>query len=165
MSDFVLRTLERAASLGDREAIEKLARARRRAREACTEFERTLPAEDPEHHVWERDRNGKAKPVYGAGATVGVGSDSYPYTVYEVSDTGHQITLRADGYRVISGSFQTGDAQVSYFWPDREHTIEATRRRGLDRNGRPIYVVKGEPTRGGSRVYLGQRRFHRDPHI
>lgn len=78
---------------------------------STTEKKETLPSSDPE--PW-REVDGRLIPLVGIGASHGYGSDCYPYTVVAVSKTGHQIMLRRDDAKVVSGSFIEGNAVCDY---------------------------------------------------
>jgi hypothetical protein len=74
---------------------------------------KTLPARDTD--PWQRSAvSGNLIPREGVGASHGYGSDCYPYTIIKVSKTGHQIVLRPDNSRVVSGSFICGDAVCEF---------------------------------------------------
>lgn len=53
-------------------------------------------------------------PKVGDHATLCYPSDRYPFVVADVSPSGHRIWIRPLKHRVVSGSFQTGDAVVEY---------------------------------------------------
>jgi hypothetical protein len=95
-----------------------------------------------------------AVPAIGDGATLAVGSDSYPYTVVSVSASGKQITVQADDTRIVFGSFASGDAQVRY----SRNTDGGTRvLRWSARFGRWV------PQGGGRPAHFGTRCLYRDP--
>jgi hypothetical protein len=168
VSDAKRRAIELKARKGDPEATKALAAEEERA----TGVRPTLPEKDPDDAIWESrtidegsalDNGSILVPRIGIGASHGYGSDSYPYTVIAVSESGHTIKLRHDEYRVISGSFQTNDAKVEYYAGSDDSLVTATRR-GFREDGTPIYCAKGSGKRG-ARYAFGFRRYHQDPHF
>lgn len=92
------------------------------------------------------------EPVVGMGATVGVGSDSDPYTVAEVV-TPHHIVIQPDNWRIISGNEGDGSAQYEYTTNPNSAPIDVT----LRRDGK--WKIDGTTTV----VHIGNRRRYRDP--
>lgn len=95
-------------------------------------------------------------PKVGDGITIGAGSDSYPGTIIEVSKSGLKFTFQYDSYRVVKGSFQTGDAEIEYA-PNPDGSKYDAR-----------WTVRGGvgAFRYDSRtVGVGHRRYYQDPHF
>lgn len=102
--------------------------------------------------------NGKIE--IGDGATLRSGSDSYAYTIVEVSKTGHRFTMQADRSRRVDGGPAFSETQTFEHTRDENgRTLEVTRRR----NGE--YFVKGVEVGGWGRVTVGRRSAHYDPHF
>ncbi len=98
----------------------------------------------------------KTIPVVGMGATKGVGSDCYPYTVVSVISPTKCVVV-ADLYRVVSGSEQNGSAEYEYAVDPNGYPIT------IRFNSKGVWKEVGHPT--GSSYYVGNRRAYRDPHF
>lgn len=119
--------------------------------------------------VWERPRleassprqTGKDTPVIpevGMGATYGIGSDCYPYTIVEVKSR-TTILVRADDYQRTDNNGYGGHQEYDYY-PNPEAGLETVT---LRKNGR--WVKKGYSMNSGcGNVYIGYRRAYYDPH-
>ena len=105
-------------------------------------------------------------PEVGMGATMGVGSDRYAMTITEVKhfNSGarkgqpRSVTVQSDNATIVGGNSGDGSAQYEYT-PDpngmtREFTIRP--------NGK--WVQRGQGVRFGSRLGIGHRDQHYDPH-
>jgi predicted Abi (CAAX) family protease len=88
------------------------------------------------------------------GATLGVGSDCYPYTILTRSD--RKITAQRDNFRAGEGHEYFGN-QVWDITPNPDATIETFT---LRKNGRWIRV--GD-SKNGCALYPGHKRAYRDP--
>lgn len=98
-------------------------------------------------------------PVVGMPATVGIGSDSYPYTVTAVSASGKSITLQRNRYKAAADSNYFG--QQKYEYSDEyqgEAEVWTLRTDGKWRR-------KGTEKGSGYYLCLGFRRAHSDPHF
>lgn len=95
------------------------------------------------------------KPEVGMGATFGVGSDRYPYTVIQVTND-RKVVLQADHYKLIGGSSQS-ENQIYEYTPDPFGTVVIAT---LRVNGR--WVRKGQDKHSPG-FYIGDRRAYRDP--
>jgi hypothetical protein len=106
------------------------------------------------------------KPVPGMGATQGVGSDRYPYTVDWVSPNLRRVVLRRCEFERTDDAGPFTENQHYRFFEETD-TLERARLSGegrvytLRKNGR--YVMQGQPMRGGSSFTLGHRDAYRDP--
>jgi len=77
-------------------------------------------------------------PPVGELATYGIGSDQYPYTVIEVSKSGHRVTLQArKSRRVDSNGYSENQRWITVEDPNGE-TMVVTRR------GDGSYAPKGK---------------------
>lgn len=95
-------------------------------------------------------------PKVGDGVTIGSGSDSYPGTIISVSPSGLKFTFQYDSYRVVKGSFQTGDAEVEYS-PNPQGEMHIAR--WTVRHGLVAYRYDSRT------VGVGHRRYYQDPHF
>lgn len=95
-------------------------------------------------------------PEVGMGATMGVGSDSYPYTIVQVSKTGKSFKMVRDIATAVSGSGHDGSAVYEYA-RDPSATIESAVMVRLDH--------KGRWRQAGAPVGIGFRRYYQDPHF
>lgn len=90
----------------------------------------------------------------GAAATVCIGSDSYPYTVIDITPSGKTVTVQEDDHNYMSGDSSIGTAEYKYT---------------QNPNGRIMkfrYSKKYKRWKNTSyRVYFGHRRFYQDPHF
>lgn len=99
----------------------------------------------------------KQTPEVGMGATYGIGSDSYAYTIVEVSENKRTVKVQADEAKAQEGSDYYGDQKYDYT-PNPKARIRTFT---LRKSGR--YYEKGcEMGRGGS-LTIGFRRTYRDP--
>lgn len=90
-------------------------------------------------------------PEVGMGATIQVGSDCYPYTVIAVSPSGKTVTIQEDEAQLVSGSIFSKRQEYEY---------------RSNPNGRTMTVRRNKHGRWGKRhfpVYIGRRRYYRDP--
>jgi hypothetical protein len=93
----------------------------------------------------------------GMGATVGIGSDRYPYTVIEVSPNYKTIKIQKDSYKPADGYNYFGN-QVYEFIPDPNGPIEVWT---LRKHGR--YVRKGNKQGNGFYLTIGNKQAYSDP--
>lgn len=93
----------------------------------------------------------------GMGATVGIGSDCYPYTIVEVSPDYKTIKMQRDHYEPAAGYDYYG-SQVYNYTPDPNASVEVWTKRN---NGR--YVRKGEKKDSGYYLSIGVRKAYSDP--
>jgi hypothetical protein len=95
------------------------------------------------------------EPVVGMGATMGVGSHRYPYTIVEVNKTGKTIVLQADNYELVEGDAYGSEHQVYRFFPnpDAEKIVARLRKDGSYGQGLNF------------RFHIGHRSAYRDPHF
>lgn len=100
------------------------------------------------------------EPQIGMGATLGVGSDRYPYTIVEVSKSKKRIGVRRDNYTRLDGRGPYTENQ-EYEYHQTQGAAEEYYT--LRENGR--WVREGESMRGGSSMGIGQRRYYQDPHF
>ena len=95
-------------------------------------------------------------PVVGMGATESVGSDSYPYTIIEVSPSEKTIVVQQDIAKPDVGHEYFG-AQKYVYTPN----VDANKRTyTLRKNGR--WYQKGE-SMGYMPLCIGHRRYYSDP--
>lgn len=96
-------------------------------------------------------------PKVGDFATLCYPSDRYPLIVVGVSPSGRKLDIVRLNYRVVSGSFQTGDEVIEYSMPknvtDRDKLTAAFAPR------RQRYTVNGQP------ISIGTARFYQAPEI
>ena len=97
-------------------------------------------------------------PKVGDGITMHAGSDSYPYTITEVSASGKNITVQRDSARRTDSNGYGGD-QVWEITPDPQGRVEtlSMRKDGYYRN-------VGTSMEWWNRWTLGRRRYS-DPHF
>jgi len=93
----------------------------------------------------------------GMGATVSIGSDSYPATVIEVSPDYKKVTIQMDSYKPAEGYEYYGN-QVYEYSPNPNGLIEVWT---LRNHGR--YAKKGSKKGSGWCLTLGSRRAYSDP--
>lgn len=93
-------------------------------------------------------------PKVGDGVTIGAGSDAYPGTIIEVNKSGLKITFQYDSYRVVSGSFQTGDAKVEFSPNPDGSKYDA---RWTVRKGVGAFRFESRT------IGIGHRRYYQDP--
>jgi hypothetical protein len=92
-------------------------------------------------------------PVVGDGATVNVGSDSFPATIIEVRPNG-RVVIQMDNDKLVSGTEQTGNAVYEYTAdPDGTKYV-------VYKNDKGRLAIWGQKGRG---VSLGYRRRYNDP--
>lgn len=96
--------------------------------------------------------NDGIEPVVGMGATVGVGSDSDPYTIIEIKTPSH-IVIQEDEWRITSGNEGDGSATYEYAPNPSAPREDVT----LRRDG--YWKLAG----GSTIVHVGGRRRYRDP--
>lgn len=94
-------------------------------------------------------------PEVGMGATYGVGSDCYPYTIVEILSP-RRIVVQADSYTALPGNDPFSENQsYEYFRNPQGHLVTLS----LRKNGR--WVPVGQSNYGG--FAIGHRRFYQDP--
>lgn len=93
----------------------------------------------------------------GMGATVGIGSDCYPYTIVNVSPDYKTIEIQADEATPADG-FEYYGNQVYNFTPNTNAPIEVWT---LRNHGK--YVRKGNKKGRGFHLTIGSRRKYSDP--
>jgi len=123
--------------------------------DCCQRFER-LADDDPGHNVWTKRL--AVVPVVGMPATVGIGSDSYPYTVTEVSASGKSITIQRNTYKAAADSNYYGQQKYEYGELQGEPEVWTLRTDGRWRR-------KGTTKGSGYYLTLGVRRAYSDPHF
>ena len=100
------------------------------------------------------------EPEIGMPATYSIGSDDYPYTVIGVkrfkNGEVQSIQLQQDTEILVSGSTEDGSAQFTYEPNPNGHVIVA---KPWTSNGYKYWKV----VNGSAIIYLGQRRYYRDP--
>ena len=96
------------------------------------------------------------KPVVGQGGTHQVGTDAYPYTIIEVSESGKTIKAQRDEY-IRTDSNGQSELQTYEYSPDLEGVINTFT---LRKSGN--YHEKGQ-SRHYHPFFPGHRRFFRDP--
>jgi len=91
-------------------------------------------------------------PTVGMGATLQIGSDSYPYTIVKISRSGHCITASRDHYRRTDGNGQS-ELQTYEYTSDPNGVTDT------------FYRCKDGRYRQNARhlLYIGARRAYRDP--
>lgn len=104
-------------------------------------------------------QNEQPKPEVGMGATQGVGSDAYPYTIIEVSPNGKTIKVQSDKHTPAEGYDYYSNQVYNYHQNPNGEIITYT----LRKNGR--YHAQGEPIRGGRALVVGRRCYKHDPHF
>ena len=93
----------------------------------------------------------------GMGATVGIGSDRYPYTIIEVSPDCKTIKIQRDHYTPAEGYNYFGN-QVYEYTRDPEAPIEVWT---LRNHGR--YVRKGDKKNSSFYLTIGKKQAYSDP--
>lgn len=88
----------------------------------------------------------------GEGATVHIGSDSYPYTIIDVSDSGKTIYLRQDKVERTDSNGMSELQEYNYFPNPEGEEIKAT----LRKNG------AWKTTKDNCPVTIGVRRRYYD---
>jgi hypothetical protein len=101
--------------------------------------------------------NDKIMPEIGMGATCGVGSDAYPYTIVAVLNGGKTIEVQADNFKRTDTNGPFTEAQ-DYEYNRNENAPRV--RFSLRKNGR--YIKVGD-SMNGTRISIGNRRAYRDP--
>lgn len=97
-------------------------------------------------------------PTKGMGATTQVGSDRYPFTIVEVSDTLGFIIVKADKAIEKEGSNYYGNQDYTYEANDKARNLKYT----LRKNGR--YYIDGESMKYYfNSISVGQRNHYLDP--
>lgn len=99
-----------------------------------------------------------SKPNVGDGISLVAGSDYYPYTIIEVSESGKRITVQADKARRIdsNGLSESQDWEITPN-PEGESYALSLRKDGY-------FHKVGESMEWWNRWYLGRRRYS-DPHF
>jgi len=94
-------------------------------------------------------------PVVGMGATMPSGSDSYPYTIVSVKPNLKEIEIcRCNHKRIDNNGAFTEDQEYEY-----SEVPNASRERVK------LYKHGWKTVSGKSRVLIGFRRYHQDPHF
>jgi hypothetical protein len=91
----------------------------------------------------------------GEGATMGFGSDCYPYTIIQVVSE-KKVVIQADRSKLVSGNILTEAQEYEYSRDPNGTTLVVTKRK----NGK--WYPQGQSMNSQS-VYLGGRRAYRDP--
>lgn len=93
----------------------------------------------------------------GDGATVGIGSDQYPYTIIAINKNGKEVVIQRDDYSPAPG-YEYYGSQVYEYTRNTNNKLEVWT---LRNNGH--YAKKGSPK--GSCYYLSfnGRNAYRDP--
>lgn len=103
--------------------------------------------------------DGKTELVVGMGATYGIGSDAYPYTVVSFTESGNTIQVVRDDYTAD----KSPEAKYDYYsnqvyvytqitpTPQNTETARWSKKRGC-------YLMKGS-----GRLSVGHRRAYSDP--
>ena len=114
----------------------------------------------------------RTQPEVGMGATYGIGSDSYPYTIVsvELDKAGQPVKIKVRGcdYRATPNSNYYGNQEYTY--TEREDAPVETwkwdakntkwRRTTTNESGR---VVWAGPARGAGSLFVGERRARQNP--
>lgn len=96
-------------------------------------------------------------PVVGMGATEGIGSDSYPYTIIEVRRNGKELVLQGDSYhRTDKNGFSENQTYLYSPNPDGRIVVVTLRKNGK-------YKRKGSDMSSSYRYSFGHRRAYQDP--
>lgn len=95
------------------------------------------------------------EPVVGNGATMGAGSDSYPYTIIEV--TPKKVVIQSD-WHAPAPNFDYYSNQEYVYWAN-PHGTKVTLT--LRKNGR--WVVRGCDMWSGQSAGFWGRRYYQDP--
>lgn len=118
--------------------------------EPCFE-EVTPPAPEPETYL--RDPP-PVQPAPGVGATLGIGSDCYPYTISRVSPSGKTFWMRRDNYTRTDQNGMSESQEYDYSSDPNapEEEVRMTTRG---------WRLKGSKYQS---VHVGTRRAYSDPH-
>lgn len=84
------------------------------------------------------------------------GSDRYPCTVVEVSESGHRVVVEQDDYTVVEGSIYEGNAKYEFIRRKGGVSLTFTRRK----DGK--YRLEGDSY---NILVLGEWGAHYDPHF
>lgn len=95
-------------------------------------------------------------PKVGDGATLGVGSDCYPYTVVYVSHDGKEISVQEDMATPTPDCNHFGNQSYTY----TSRTNGPITNFSLRKDGR--YHAIGQPMKSAA-LSVGSRRFYQDP--
>lgn len=95
-------------------------------------------------------------PTVGMGATLHVGSDSYPATVIQVTRNGKRVVIQEDIATRIDNNGMSDSQDYTYEPnPEGELTVVTLRKDGS-------YRIEGQYGRGSTRVSIGFRRKYYD---
>lgn len=100
-------------------------------------------------------------PEVGMGATMGVGSDCYPYTIHKVE--GQTLWASEDEYERTDSNGAYTENQDYRYWNNNEKNEKMWRQFTLRKNGR--WVRRGSDMHTGSRLSIGHRKAYRSPHF
>lgn len=93
----------------------------------------------------------------GDGATIVVGSDRYPATVIEVSDSQRVVALQRDHYKRVDNNGMSEDQTYEFSRDERGMvSIFSYREKTKD------FVQKGSSAKNGIRAYIGSRNAYYD---
>lgn len=99
-------------------------------------------------------------PEVGMGATLGVGSDAYPYTIHKVSDDLKKIWVSADEHDIVGGPYKYGETSNYTYSNHNENNETRWTLFTLRKNGR--YIRKGA-TINDRALQIGHRVYYQDP--
>ena len=105
----------------------------------------------------------KIIPEVGMGATIGYGSDRYPYTIHKISPDGKKIWASEDKHHVVpkEGGYAYG-SDIPYTYSNNNQNDESQWSLfTLRKNGR--YIQKESSRNSGSYLTIGFRRYYQDP--
>lgn len=100
------------------------------------------------------------RPTVGMGATISVGSDSYPYTIHRVD--GKSVWASQDEFKRIDKNDYYAEQQVYKYSNTNHNKPDAWKEYVLRKNGR--YVLRGKGLNEYSvTLHIGYRRAYQDP--
>ena len=98
-------------------------------------------------------------PIVGMPATEGVGSDSYPCTIIDVSRNGKKVKVQRNSFKGAPGSnYFTNQEWIIDPEPSGEVLVFSLRK-----NGR--WILQGGAINCGCSLHLGHRSARQDPHF
>lgn len=94
---------------------------------------------------------------------MGVGSDSYPYTIHKVSDDKKVIWISADDHTWIRQPGTLPESEKGHYEFSNKHSKDESKwmKFTLRKNGR--YVLEGSPMKDGRSIHIGHRSYYQDP--